>query len=167
MNHTRPMWRRIAVLAVGGALAFWVANLAISVTPVAAEYRAALSIPYVPMLVAALAGGLVLGFAVSYGLVRHGARIPVTNPVLESMVLSLLVLVAVTVLVEVPAKFLTPMANPVRYFLIGTSFNLVRILALGAVVGLLNGRPGHIGHMDSPSRRDDQVSGDLGHIGVL
>ncbi|MEZ4621563.1 MAG: hypothetical protein R2867_39515 [Caldilineaceae bacterium] len=34
-------------------------------------------------------------------------------------------------LVEVPAKFLTPTSNAWHYFLIGTSFNALRILALG------------------------------------
>lgn len=36
-------------LTIGGGVAFWAANLAISRTPIAAEYRAALSISYLPM----------------------------------------------------------------------------------------------------------------------
>jgi len=47
----------VLVLAVGGALGFWLANFAISLTPLAADYRAALSIAYLPMLLEALAGG--------------------------------------------------------------------------------------------------------------
>ena len=38
------MWKKVALLTVAGGLGFWVANFAISLTPVAAEYRAALSI---------------------------------------------------------------------------------------------------------------------------
>ena len=35
--------------ALAGAAAFWVVNLAMSMTPMAADYRAALSISYIPM----------------------------------------------------------------------------------------------------------------------
>ena len=38
--------RRMWGLAVAGAAAFWAVNLLISLTPAAAEYRAALSIRY-------------------------------------------------------------------------------------------------------------------------
>ena len=56
--------------------------------------------------------------------------------------LSLLALVLVTLLLEVPAKFLTPTPVPdaMRYFLIGTAFNVLRISALALVVGWLAGR---------------------------
>jgi len=51
------MWSRgVWVPALAGASAFWVANLAISATPMAADYRAELSIPYIPMLVEAAIG---------------------------------------------------------------------------------------------------------------
>jgi hypothetical protein len=168
MTQARPIWRRVAVLAIGGGLAFWLANLAISLTPLAAEYRAALSISYVPMLGEALVGGLILGCCVAYALVRRGARVPVKRPVLTAIVLSMVALTAVTLLIEVPAKFLTSLGDPVRYFLIGTLFNLVRILALGAVVGFLyDSRGGLLGLSASPARRGDQLSGDLGHTTVL
>ena len=52
--------KEITILAVAGGLGFWVANFAISLTPIAAEYRAALSISYYPMLFEALIGGLVI-----------------------------------------------------------------------------------------------------------
>jgi len=113
MTQARPIWRRVAVLAIGGGLAFWLANLAISLTPLAAEYRAALSISYVPMLGEALVGGLILGCCVAYALVRRGARVPVKRPVLTAIVLSMVALTAVTLLIEVPAKFLTSLgADP-------------------------------------------------------
>jgi hypothetical protein len=43
------MWSKaVWVPALAGAAAFWLVNLAISLTPVAADYRAALSISYNP-----------------------------------------------------------------------------------------------------------------------
>ncbi|MGV8849615.1 MAG: hypothetical protein ACOH16_08715 [Propionibacteriaceae bacterium] len=133
-------WRVSVVLAPGGGLAFWLANLAISLTPLAAEYRAALSIPYIPMLVEALFGGVVLGFCVSYAVVRRAARIPLKSPVAAGMAMSVVALAAVTLIVDLPAKLLTPLNDPVRYLLIAALFNALRILALGATVGWLYGR---------------------------
>ena len=60
---------------LAGALAFWVTNLAISLTPVAADYRAALSISYLPMLVEAAIGGTVVGVCVSWVLARFPERV--------------------------------------------------------------------------------------------
>jgi hypothetical protein len=139
---TRPArtWRRVLVLAIAGALGFWVANFAISLTPIAAEYRAALSIDYVPMLLEAMLGGLVLGFGVSYFLIRFYHRLPTKSPVLGSLLLSLTALVAVTALVEVAAKLLAPIHDAWRYFLIAALFNVIRISTLGVVIGLLYGR---------------------------
>lgn len=132
-------WRRLPLLAVGGGLGFWVANFAISLSPIAAEYRAGVSIAYAPMLLEALIGGLVLGFVVGYFLLRFFDRLPTRSPVLKSLVLSLIALVAVTVIVEIPAKFLAPQPDAWRYFLIAGLFNVIRIPALGVVIGLLHG----------------------------
>jgi hypothetical protein len=129
--------RKASILAIGGGLGFWIANFAISLTPIAAEYRAALSISYLPMLLEALLGGLIIGFCVSYGLLRFYDGIPTKNPILKSVTLSLVALLVVTVLIEAPAKSLTTTSDPVRYFLIGTLFNGLRILALGLVIGYL------------------------------
>jgi hypothetical protein len=124
------------ILAVAGGLAFWVANFAISLTPIAAEYRAALAISYYPMLLAALIGGLLIGFCVSYFLVRFFDKIPTKNPVLKSVILSFIVLIMVTLLIGGPSSFLAT-GNVLRYFTIGTIFNVIRILALGIGIGLL------------------------------
>jgi hypothetical protein len=48
MTQSKGIWRRVVILAIVGGLAFWVTNFAISLTPVAAEYRAGLSISYFP-----------------------------------------------------------------------------------------------------------------------
>jgi hypothetical protein len=140
MTQSREIWRKASILAMGGGLGFWVANFAISLTPIAAEYRAALSISYLPMLLEALLGGLIIGFCVSYSLVRFFDKIPTKNPILKSVILSFIVLIVVTMLIEVPAKFLTTTSDALRYFLIGAIFNGLRILALGIVIGYLYGR---------------------------
>ena len=127
-------------MAMGGGLGFWVANFAISLTPIAAEYRAALSISYLPMLLEALLGGLIIGFCVSYSLLRLFDKIPTKNPILKSVILSFIVLIVVTMLIEVPAKLLTTTSDALRYFIIGATFNGLRILALGIVIGYLYGR---------------------------
>jgi len=140
MTQPEGMWRKASTLAVGGALGFWVANFAISLTPIAAEYRAALSISYVPMLLEALFGGLIIGFCVSYSLLRFFDKLPTKSPILKSVMLSFIALIIVTMLVEVPAKSLTTTSDPFRYFLIAAMFNVLRILALGVVVGYLYDR---------------------------
>jgi hypothetical protein len=131
---------RVLVLAVGGALGFWLANFAISLTPLAADYRAALSIAYLPMLLEALLGGLIIGTCVSYGLLRFFDKIPTSSAMAKSLVLSSVAFVFVTLFLEIPAKFLTPMSDAVHYFLIASLINGLRILALGAVIGHLYGR---------------------------
>ncbi|HEY3547651.1 MAG TPA: hypothetical protein VGK17_16380 [Propionicimonas sp.] len=127
-------WGRVVRLTAIGGLAFWMANLAISLTPVAAEYRAALSIPYLPMLVEALVGGLLIALGVSWTLVRQPAALPKTGPMGQALLLSLIALALVTVGIELPSKVLLNSADPLRYFLIGAAFNTVRILALGIAI---------------------------------
>lgn len=129
--------KEMPILAVAGGLGFWVANFAISLTPIAAEYRAALSISYYLMLLEALIGGLMIGFCVSYSLLRFFDKLPTKSPILKSVILSFIALIVVTVLIEVPAKFVTPTNNAIRYFLIGAMFNVIRIPALGIVIGYL------------------------------
>ena len=137
MTQSKGIWRKALVLAVVGGLAFWVTNFAISRTSLAAEYRAALSISYLPMIVESLIGGLIIGFFVSYFLLRFFDKIPTKNPILKSVILSLIALIIATILLEVPSHFLTPNSDPMRYFLIGALFNVLRILALGLVIGYL------------------------------
>lgn len=140
MNQSQGIWRRTLLLAIGGGLGFWVANFAISLTPIAAEYRAALSISYLPMLLEALLGGLIIGFCFSYSLLRFFDRIPTRNTLLKAVTLSFIVLVIVTMLIEVPAKSLTTTSDALRYFLIGAMFNGLRIFALGGVIAYLYDR---------------------------
>ena len=139
MTQSKGIWRKALVLAIVGGLAFWVTNFAISRTSIAAEYRSALSISYFPMIVESLIGGLIVGFFVSYFLLRFFDKIP-KNPILKSVILSFIALIIVSILLEVPSHFLTPTSDPMRYFLVGTLFNVLRILALGIVIGYLYNR---------------------------
>ena len=123
-------------LTIGGGAAFWAANFAISRTPIAAEYRAALSISYLPMLVESLIAGLIIGFFVSYFLLRSFDKIPTKDPILKSVILTFIVLIIVTILIGGPSSFLAT-SDVLRYFLIGTIFNVLRILALGIGIGYL------------------------------
>lgn len=129
------IWRKTFKLAIAGGLAFWLTNFAISLTPIAAEYRAALSISYIPMLLEALLGGLIIGYCISYLMLRCFDKLPTRHAISKSVLLSFIALIIVTMLIEVPAKFLTPTSDAWRYFLIGTSFNALRLLALGIVIG--------------------------------
>jgi len=131
--------KKLYELTIGGGVAFWAANFAISRTPIAADYRAALSIPYLPMLLESLVAGLIIGFCVSYSLLRFFDRIPTKTPILKSVTLSFIVLVIVTILLQGPASSLTS-SDDLRYFLIGTMFNVLRILALGVAIGYLYNR---------------------------
>lgn len=134
MNNSKGIWKKAFVLTVVGGLAFWLSNFAISRTPIAAEYRAAMSISYYPMLLESLIGGLIIGLWVSYLLLRFFDRIPVKDPILKSVILSSVVLVIVTILLGGPSSFYAT-NNVLRYFIIGTVFNVIRILSLGIAIG--------------------------------
>jgi NhaP-type Na+/H+ or K+/H+ antiporter len=136
MARSKEIWIRAFVLTIAGGLAFWVTNFAISLTPIAAEYRAALSISYYPMLLESLIGGLIIGFCVSYILLRFFDKIPTRNPVLKSVILSFIVLIIVTTLIGGPSNFLAT-RDVLRYFIISTVINILRIFALGIGIGYL------------------------------
>ena len=136
-QKTYEFYKKLFKLSIAGGLGFWIANFAISRTPIAADYRAALSISYLPMLLESLLGGLIIGFCVSYFLLRFFDKIPTKNPILKSVILSFILLIIVTFLMQGPASFLTNTSNALRYFLIGAIFNALRILALGIVIGYL------------------------------
>jgi hypothetical protein len=136
MKNTKGIWKKAFVLTLMGGLAFWLANFAISRTDIAAEYRAAMSISYYPMLLESLIGGLIIGLWVSYPLLRFFDRIPEKDPILKSVLLSSLVLVIITVVLGGPSSFFAT-NNVIRYFIIGTVFNVIRITALGIAIGFV------------------------------
>ena len=128
--------KNLFILTIGGGVAFWAANFAISRTPIAAEYRAALSISYLPMLLESLIGGLMIGLCVSYFLLRFFEKIPTQDPISKSVILTFIVLIIVTILIGGPSSFLAT-GDVLRYFIIGTIFNVLRFLALGIGIGYL------------------------------
>ena len=136
MKNKKGILKKVLVLTLVGGLAFWLANFAISRTPIAAEYRTAMSISYYPMLLESLIGGLIIGLWVSYPLLRFFDRIPVKDPMLKSFLLSSIVLVIVTILIGGPSSFYAT-GNLLRYFIIGTVFNMIRITALGFAIGFV------------------------------
>ena len=124
--------KKLYKLTIGGGVAFWAANFAISRTPIAAEYRDALSISYYPMLLESLLGGLIIGFCVSYFLLRFFDKIPTRIPILKALILSFVAMV----MIEVLSTLVNPNNAPV-YLWIGTGMNVPRFLALGIVIGHL------------------------------
>ena len=134
MINKKGILKKVLVLTMVGGLAFWLANFMISRTSIAAEYRAAMSISYYPMLLESLIGGLIIGLWVSYLLLRFYDRIPAKDPILKSVLLSSFVLVIVTIVLVGPASFFAT-NNVLRYFTIGIVFNIIRITALGIAIG--------------------------------
>jgi uncharacterized membrane protein (Fun14 family) len=134
MKNSKGIWKKVFVLTLVGGLAFWLANFAISRTAIAADYRAAMSISYYPMLLESLIGGLIIGFVVSYALLRFSDWIPAKDPILKSVILSSAVLIILTILLGGPSSFYAT-NNVLRYFIIGTTFNVIRITALGLAIG--------------------------------
>jgi hypothetical protein len=130
---SHDFYKKLYKLAGAGGAAFWITDFAISVSPIAAEYKAAFSISYLPMaLIEALVGGLVIGCCVSYFLLRFFDKIPTKNPIFKALILSF----AAMVMIEVLSTLANP-SNAFVYLLIDTGMNVPRFLALGIVVGHL------------------------------
>ena len=117
-----------------GGLAFWATSIAISLLPIAADYRAA-RWSAETVWVGSLPAGLIIGFLVSFFLVRFFDKIPTKNPILKSVILSFIALVIVTILLEAPSSFGT--SDALYYFLFGTMLNVPRFLFVGIVIGYL------------------------------
>jgi uncharacterized protein YacL len=136
MTQSKGIWRKIVVLGVVGGLAFWAITIAISLLPIAAEYRAAESISNIQAVwVSSLPAGLIIGFFVSFFLLRFFDKIPTKNPILKSVVLSFIAFVIAMILLEAPASFRT--SDALYYLLIGVIFNVPRFLFVGIVIGYL------------------------------
>lgn len=122
--------------AVAGAVAFWCANLIISLTPIAAAYRSAMSVAYGPMLFEAAVGGLLIASVAAVALVRYPTRVPGAGPLSRALWLSATAVLLVTVVVEVPSKLASGVSNPGHWLLVATVINVIRFLALGVAIGL-------------------------------
>lgn len=123
--------------ALAGAAAFWSANFAISLTPVAADFRSARSITYGPMLVEAAVAGLALGGAVAFLLSRFADRLPGHSPLGRALMLAAGALLLLTAVVALPSTLTSDVTDPGHWLLVETVINAIRILALGMAVGLV------------------------------
>jgi hypothetical protein len=129
------LYAHLLQLTLVGGVAFWVANFATSLLPVAADYRAAMSIPYLPMvLVESLVGGLIVGLVVSVFLIRLYPSLPTRRPVLKALVLSAVALAVFTALTWAAGTLAGP-SDASRSFLLGVVMNVPRFVALGVAVG--------------------------------
>jgi hypothetical protein len=128
-------YKKLFKLTIGGGVAFWATTVAISLTPMMAEFRAALSMSYVLYaLVEPLLGGMIISCGLSYFLLRFFEKIPTKNPILKSVILSFVALGIVFILLGVAAS---RTSDAVHIFLIGVVFNVPRFLILGIVIGYL------------------------------
>ena len=124
-------------LTIGGGVAFWATTIAISFLPIAAEYRTAFSKANIQTVwVASLPAGLIIGCCISYSLLRYFDKIPTKNPILKSVITSLIALVIATILTLVPHSF-PGQSDVLYYILIGIMLDALRFLFLGIVIGFL------------------------------
>ncbi len=134
MIQSKNIWRKIIVLAVVGGLTFWAISIATSLVPITADYRVA-RWSMETVWVGSLPAGMIIGFFVSFFLFRFYEKIPINNPILKALILSIIALIIGTILLEAPASFGT--SDPLYYFLFGTMLNVPRFLLVGVVIGYL------------------------------
>jgi hypothetical protein len=133
-------YKKLFIMTFGGGVVFWATTIAISLLPIAAEYRSVFSKASIQTVwVASLPAGLIIGCCVSYSLLRYFDKIPTKNPILKSVIISLIALVLMTILNLVPHSFLGQ-REVMHYFLIGIMLDAPRFLFLGIVIGYLYGR---------------------------
>ncbi|MCE1253569.1 MAG: hypothetical protein LWX83_08480 [Anaerolineae bacterium] len=125
------------ILTIGGGAVFWASTIAVSLLPIAAEYRSAFSKANIQTVwVASLPAGLTIGFCVSYCLLYFFDKISTQNSILKSLILSLIALLIATALTLVPQSFFGQ-RDILYYPIIGLMLDLPRFLFLGIVIGYL------------------------------
>jgi hypothetical protein len=128
-------------LTIGGGFVFWATTIAISLLPIAAEYRAAFSKRswnVQTVWVDSLLVGMIVACCVSYSLLRFFDKIPTKNPILKSAILGFIALVIAILLIDAPQSFLLlGPGDALHYFLIGILLNIPRFLFLGIGIGYL------------------------------
>ena len=104
-DKLQTSYKKLYKLTIGGGVAFWAITIAFSLLPIAAEFRAALSISYIQVvLVESLLGGIIIGCCISYSLLRFFDKIPTKNPILKSEILSFVALVIALIVLQVAAS---------------------------------------------------------------
>jgi len=139
-------------LTIAGGLAFWATSIATSLLPIAAEYRAAGSDWSIQTVwIASLPVGMIIGYGVSWFLLRYFDKIPSKNPMLKSAILSFIALIFAVILIDAPQSILgtSNSSDAWYYFLIGVLFNGARLLLLGITIGYLFSE-----HTHSPFKGD-------------
>jgi hypothetical protein len=132
---SHEFYKKLFKLTIGGGVAFWAITIALSLLPMMAEFRAALSIPYIEgALVEPLLGGMIISCGLSYFLLRFFDKIPTKNPIPKSVILSFVALGIVFILLVVATS---RTSDALHIFLIGVTFNIPRFLVLGIVIGYL------------------------------
>jgi hypothetical protein len=132
--------KKLFKLTIAGGLVFWATTIATSLLPIAAEYRAAYSNWSMQTVwVTSLLMGMIIGYCVSYFLLRYFDKIPSKNPILKSGILSFIALIIAVILIDVPQSFfgMRNSFDALYYFFIGVMFNAARFLLLGIVIGYL------------------------------
>jgi Na+/phosphate symporter len=132
--------KKLFKLTIAGGLVFWATTIATSLLPIAAEYRAAYSNWSIQTVwVTSLLMGMIIGYGVSYFLLRYFDKIPSKNPILKSMIISFIALIIAVILIDVPQSFfgMRNSFDASYYFLIGVMFNAARFLLPGIVIGYL------------------------------
>jgi hypothetical protein len=132
--------KKVFKLTIAGGLVFWATTIATSLLPIAAEYRAAYSNWSMQTVwVTSLFMGMIIGYCVSYFLLRYFDKIPSKNPILKSVMISSIALIIAVIVIDVPQSFfgMRNSFNALYYFLIGVLFNIARFLLLGIVIGYL------------------------------
>ena len=117
-----------------GGLTFWATSIITSLFPFTADYRVA-RWSAETVWVGSLPAGMIIGFLVSFFLVRFFEKIPTKDPILKSVVLSFIALIIGTILLEAPASLGT--SDALYYFLFGTILNVPRFLFVGVSIGYL------------------------------
>jgi len=132
---SHEFYKKLFKLTIGGGVVFWAITFAFSLLPIAAEFRAALNISYIQMvLVESVLGGMIISCCLSFFLLRFFDKIPTKNPILKSVILSFVALVIVLILVQVAAS---RTSDALHIFLIGVVGNVPRFLFVGIVIGYL------------------------------
>jgi hypothetical protein len=128
-------YKELFKLTIWGGVVFWAVTFPFSLLPIAAVFRAALSISYIQMiLVESVLGGMIISCCLSYILLRFFEKMPTRNPILSSALLGFAALCIDVILVYVAASRTSDTLN---IFLIGVTLNVPRFLALGIAVGYL------------------------------
>ena len=132
---SHEFYKKLFKLTIGGGVVFWAITIAISLTPIRAEFRTAFSMDYVQsVLVEGLLGSLIIGFFVSFFLLRFFDKVPTKNPILKSVILSYVAYVINLILLGVAAS----RTSDAHYiFLIGAALNVPTYFILGIVIGYL------------------------------